>query len=111
MSKDNKTSFKKSFIIGNGEKKSDRNATLPQSVVGVKQGGFFSFDEDKIQVSDVHGIAVESAEPVFKERSYELQDGLMSGIFFENTEILLKGQGVHGLHFRGAPSQYEYQEG
>ncbi|WP_375656240.1 hypothetical protein [Bartonella sp. MR63HLJHH] len=35
----------------------------------------------------------------------------MSGIFFENTEILIKGQGVHGLYFRGAPSQYEYQEG
>ncbi len=54
MLKDNKTSFKKSSITGNSEKKS-RNDTLSQSVFGVKQGGF-SFDEGKIQVSNVHGI-------------------------------------------------------
>ncbi len=41
MSKDNKTSFKKSSIIGNSEKKSGRNAKLSQSVFGVKQSGFF----------------------------------------------------------------------
>ncbi len=41
VSKDNKTSFKKSSITGNGETKSGRNATLSQSVFGVKQGGFF----------------------------------------------------------------------
>ncbi|WP_375653911.1 hypothetical protein [Bartonella sp. AP19HLJMH] len=41
VSKDNKTSFKKSSITGNGEKKSGRNATLSQSVFGVKQGGSF----------------------------------------------------------------------
>ncbi|WP_375680161.1 hypothetical protein [Bartonella sp. AP35XZML] len=41
VSKDNKASFKKSSITGNGEKKSGRNATLSQSVFGVKQGSSF----------------------------------------------------------------------
>ncbi|WP_375675912.1 hypothetical protein [Bartonella sp. CL42QHWL] len=35
----------------------------------------------------------------------------MSLVSFENSEIILQGQRVHSLHFRGSTSQHEYQEG
>ncbi|WP_375666441.1 autotransporter outer membrane beta-barrel domain-containing protein [Bartonella sp. TT121SHDZB] len=109
VSKDGKSSFKKVSVTGNGEK--ERSSKISQSVFGVKQSGFLFVDEGKVHVTDVHGIAIESAEPIFKERSLELQDNAMSLVSLENSKILLKGDGAHGLHFRGSPSQNKYQEG
>ncbi|WP_330169118.1 autotransporter outer membrane beta-barrel domain-containing protein [Bartonella grahamii] len=108
VSKDEKSSFKKMSITGNGEKKSGQNK-LFQSVFGVKQGGFLFVDEGKIEVSDVHGIAVESAKLIYDANINSRDD--MSLVSFKNSNILLKGEGVHGLHFRGSPSQDKYQEG
>ncbi|WP_375703795.1 autotransporter outer membrane beta-barrel domain-containing protein [Bartonella sp. AD13SXNS] len=109
VSKDEKSSFKKVSVKGNGEK--EKSSKISQSVFGVKQGGFLFVDDGEVHVTDVHGIAIESADPIFKERSLELQDNAMSLVSMENSKIILKGDGAHGLHFRGSPSQNEYQEG
>ncbi|WP_273723974.1 autotransporter outer membrane beta-barrel domain-containing protein [Bartonella sp. AU18XJBT] len=109
VSKDEKASFKKMSITGDGEKKSGQNL-LSQSVFGVKQGGFLFVDDGKVHVTDIHGIAIESAEPVYNEKD-NVWDNSMSWVSFENSDIILKGHGAHGLHFRGSSSQTEYQEG
>lgn len=109
--KDEKNSFKKVSVTGSGEKQKGTSGKVSQSVFGVKQGGFLLVDDGKVHVTDVHGIAIESAEPVFQERSLELQDNSMSLVALENSKIVLKGHGAHGLHFRGNPSQNKYQEG
>ncbi|WP_375674349.1 hypothetical protein [Bartonella sp. CL100XZDX] len=109
VSKNEKSSFKKMSITGNGEKKSGQNQ-LSQSVFGVKQGGFLSVDDGKVHVTDINGIAIEGAELVYNEKD-NVWDNSMSWVSFENSEIILKGQGAHGLHFRGSSSQTEYQEG
>lgn len=111
VSKDEKSSFKKLSVTGNGEKKKGKSGKISQSVFGVKQGGFLFVDDGKVRVTEAHGIAIESAEPIFQERSLELRDNSMSLVTLENSEIILKGHGAHGLHFRGNPSQYKYQEG
>ncbi|WP_039759127.1 autotransporter outer membrane beta-barrel domain-containing protein [Bartonella queenslandensis] len=111
VSKDEKSSFKKLSVTGNGEKQKSTSGKISQSVFGVKQGGFLFVDDGKVRVTDAHGIAIESAEPIFQERLLELRDNSMSLVVLEDSEIILKGHGAHGLHFRGNPSQYEYQEG
>ncbi|WP_142417042.1 autotransporter outer membrane beta-barrel domain-containing protein [Bartonella massiliensis] len=113
VSKGDNTAFKKLSVTSDGEKKKGKSGQnkLSQSVFGVKQGGFLFVDEGKVLVTDVHGVAIESANPVFQEKSLELRDNLMSFVSFENSKIILKGHGAHGLHFRGSSSQYEYQKG
>ncbi|WP_208441237.1 autotransporter outer membrane beta-barrel domain-containing protein [Bartonella raoultii] len=104
-----KTIFSKGGITGDG--KSAKDSTISQSVFGVKKGGFLSVSDSKINVANVHGLAVESSPASFREETLKLQDGSLSGVVFEKSNILLKGHGAHGLHFRGGPLQDEYEDG
>ncbi|GAA4665239.1 autotransporter outer membrane beta-barrel domain-containing protein [Bartonella pachyuromydis] len=104
-----KTLFNNGSVSGDGKK--TKGKTISQSVFGVEKGGFLFIRDSKINVANVHGFAVESLQPSFKEGVSELQDASLSRVVFENSDILLKGHGANGLYFRGGLSQYEYETG
>ncbi len=106
-----KTVFNKVSVTGDGKAGSSRSGNVSHSVFGVKQGGFLFVEDSKVNVTNTHGIAVESSTPIFKEQSLDLQDDSLSWVVFEKSNIMLKGRGARGLYFRGDSLQDNYQEG
>ncbi|EJF83311.1 autotransporter outer membrane beta-barrel domain-containing protein [Candidatus Bartonella washoeensis] len=101
-------------VLKNGtfEEGSRSGDGISRAVFGVQQGGFLFVDNGKVDVTGIHGLVSESSPPLFKTDSFgELQDGYMSGVFIQNSDITIKGRESRGLYFRGSSSEEEYEQG
>ncbi|WP_273756953.1 autotransporter outer membrane beta-barrel domain-containing protein [Bartonella sp. MM73XJBT] len=110
-------------VTGRGKKIGSRNNDIKQSVFGVKQGGTLLVLNGKVDVTDVHGLVMESSTGVFipggeslygvldGKRLYGSWDWRYSKVVFENSDITVKGRGARGMYFQGNSLQEDYEEG
>ncbi|WP_455474889.1 autotransporter outer membrane beta-barrel domain-containing protein [Bartonella sp. B30(2025)] len=105
-------------VTGNGKntkkakEENSHGSSVNRAVNGVKQDGFLIVHNSKVNVSNIHGFAVE-ALPTFVDPSWNLAHDPKdkSEVFVENSNIVLKGRGVHGMHFGVESSAEDYIEG
>ncbi|MET3590396.1 outer membrane autotransporter protein [Bartonella silvatica] len=106
------TVLDKVSVTGSGKKVVGRsNNGVKQAVLGVQQDGFLVFKNGKIDVSYVHGLVGESSPAIFSRDKSSLQLQGMSKVSFEDSNIVIKGHRVHGLHLQGSFSENKYKQG